>query len=169
MSQPDALDALLDELSQQGEEYSPESGGDLDGGDEIEPAYTDLDAWVGDWLLPTVERRVAEGSRGGIYWCAQWWAHPEGLQRIYALWREWERARVEEGMSVWWRDHLDPHLHALCGENGAFVQCSPSKHYTASLLPAQPLPAVILSQLPEGQAALSDSRAVPSHLADITD
>ena len=106
-----------------------------------------------DWLLPTVERRVAEGSRGGVYWCAQWWAHPEGLQRIYSLWREWERARVEEGMSAWWRDHLDPHLNALTGEHGAFVQCSPSRHYAPSLLSAQPLPAIILRQLPEGQTA----------------
>ena len=83
---PMALDALLDELSDHGGGYlesleSLDSAGDDDG--QIEPAYGNVSDWANDWLLPTVERRYAQGSRGGVYWCDQWWAHPEGLQRIY--------------------------------------------------------------------------------------
>ncbi|WP_084557397.1 DUF4913 domain-containing protein [Hamadaea tsunoensis] len=149
MTDRDALDALLDELSQQGQQ-APSDPREIPADGTIEPAYANLASWAADWLLPTVERRVAEGSRGGIYWCAQWWAHPEGLQRIYALWREWERARIEENMSGWWRDHLDPHLRSLTGEHGPFVQCSPARHYPPAHLPAVALPDDILGQLPEG-------------------
>lgn len=158
---PVALDALLDELADRDGDslQSLQSvGGDVDQfEDQIEPAYGNVSDWVGDWLLPTVERRYAQGSRGGVYWCDQWWAHPEGLQRIYGLWREWEKARVDDSMSAWWRDHLDPHLHALTGENGAFVACSPGRHYAPSLLPGQPLPPYILQLLPEGQDTPDDA------------
>jgi Domain of unknown function (DUF4913) len=147
MTSPDALDALLDELSQQGEDTTQAQAGAL------EPAYANVRDWVQDWLLPTVERRVAEGSRGGVYWCASWWAHPEGLQRIYCLWREWEKARLDDTMSIWWRDHLDPHLNTLTGENGAFIQCSPARHYEPSLLAARPIPQAIVDLLPEAQVS----------------
>jgi hypothetical protein len=151
MTEPNAgLDALLDELSARGDD-SAEYGADADDS-LVEPAYANVSDWATEWLLPTVERRYAQGSRGGVYWCDQWWAHPEGLQRIYALWREWEKARVDDSMSNWWRDHLDPHLHALTGENGAFVACSPGRHYAPSLLPGRPLPPFILALLPEGRA-----------------
>jgi hypothetical protein len=150
MTDQDALDALLDELSNHDTEETRRSPADAN---EIEPAYSNVSDWATDWLLPTVERRYAQGSRAGVYWCDQWWSHPEGLQRIYALWREWERARVDDSMSAWWRDHLDPHLQALTGEHGAFTACSPGRHYAPSLLPGQPLPAFILELLPEGIAA----------------
>ncbi|MEU7822970.1 DUF4913 domain-containing protein [Catellatospora sp. NPDC049133] len=149
MTSDDDLDALLDELSAQGDEL--DSAESAAGGDEIEPAYSNVGAWMVEWLLPTVERRYAEGSRSGIYWCPRWWAHPEALQRIYSLWREWEKARLDDAMSVWWRDHLDPHLAVLGGENGAFVRCSPERHYEPSRLPAEPLPDAILALMPEGE------------------
>jgi Domain of unknown function (DUF4913) len=151
----DDLDALLDALSAQGADALQAQHGHREGGDEdIEPAYTNVSDWAADWLLPTVERRYAEGSRGGIYWCSRWWAHPEALQRIYSLWREWEKARLDDTMSLWWRDHLDPHLATLAGENGAFVMCSPKRHYTPSLLPAEALPDSILVLLPEGRQSV---------------
>lgn len=139
------LDALLQEYSRQGAVL------DEHGQASIPPAYTAIAVWVQHWLLPTVERRVAQGSRGGIYWCTRWWAHPEALQRIYALWREWEKARADATMSHWWRDHLDPHLLALASDNGAFHQCSPIHHQTPSHLHAEPIPQDLQDQLPEAE------------------
>jgi hypothetical protein len=131
------------------------SGPNVDDLEPVEPAYLDLFDWVFDWFLPTAERRVADGSQMGIYWCPKWWAHPEGLQRIYCLWREWEKARAEETMSQWWRDHLDHHLLALTGEHGPFTRCSPSRHHEPMHLSSHPVPEELIDLMPEGTAQLA--------------
>jgi len=45
------------------------------------------------------------------------------LQRLEALWRAWEHLRQDPalGMSVWWRDHADPHMAALLDPDGPFA------------------------------------------------
>ncbi|MDR3070548.1 MAG: DUF4913 domain-containing protein [Propionibacteriaceae bacterium] len=42
--------------------------------------------------------------------------------RIEALWRAWEHLRlaIALGLSVWYRDHADPHLSVLMDPNGPF-------------------------------------------------
>ncbi|MEU4782462.1 DUF4913 domain-containing protein [Micromonospora sp. NPDC023633] len=100
-----------------------------------EPAYRNVEAFVGDYLAHVVERRLATGPTSGVNWCPRWWAHPEAISRLYALWRAWEMLRVSDpqtGMSIWWRDHLDPHLAALAAEYGPFSRCSPDKRGTSN-------------------------------------
>ena len=92
---------------------------------------------------------MADRAVSGVNWCARWWAHPEAIARLYALWREWEKARVNDSMSAWWRDHLDPHLSAMSSEYGPFNRCGPDKHNSVKSLPKLPVPAEVLAQLPD--------------------
>lgn len=43
-------------------------------------------------------------------WSAQWWKSPEAMMRLDAA----------TGLSVWLKDHFDPHMRALTSENGPF-------------------------------------------------
>ncbi|OJF14504.1 DUF4913 domain-containing protein [Couchioplanes caeruleus] len=53
-------------------------------------------------------------------------------------------------MSIWWRDHLDPHFTVLTGEYGPFGRCSPDRgHVDTAPLPVEPAPADVLAQLPD--------------------
>lgn len=117
-----------------------------------EPAFRNVEAFVGGYLTYVVERKISSGAVSGLNWCPRWWAHPEALSRLYALWRAWETLRVADpqtGMSIWWRDHLDPHLNSLTSENGPFARCDPAKHVDAKPLPVEPAPAEVLAQLPD--------------------
>lgn len=116
------------------------------------PVYRNVEAFVGGYLADVVERRIASGPDSGLNWCPRWWAHPEGISRLYALWRAWETLRVSDpqtGMSIWWRDHLDPHLTALTAEYGPFAKCGPAKHTEPRPLPVEPAPPEVLAQLPD--------------------
>ncbi|MFI7080925.1 DUF4913 domain-containing protein [Micromonospora sp. NPDC049903] len=142
------LSALLGELAGDHQGASPAAAAPA--GDE--PVYRNVEAFVGDYLAHVVERRIASGPTSGINWCPRWWAHPEAISRLYALWRAWETLRVSDpqtGMSIWWRDHLDPHLTALAAEYGPFSRCGPDKHTDTSPLPIEPAPPEVLAQLPD--------------------
>lgn len=147
------LESLLGQLSNPG---PGEASGQPDTADSEspDPVYPDVGAFVNGYLAHVVERQIAKGAQAGVYWCAKWWAHPEALSRLYALWRAWETLRVSDpntGMSIWWRDHLDPHLGALTAGYGPFTRCSPDRHYDPAPLPVQPVPAEILAVLPDAQ------------------
>ncbi|MFI7510652.1 DUF4913 domain-containing protein [Micromonospora aurantiaca] len=120
-----------------------------------EPVYRNVEAFVGEYLTHVVERRIASGPDSGLNWCPRWWAHPEAISRLYALWRAWETLRVSDpqtGMSIWWRDHLDPHLAALTAEYGPFNRCGPNKHTEPRPLPVELAPPEVLAQLPDADS-----------------
>ncbi|MCF0092700.1 DUF4913 domain-containing protein [Micromonospora sp. MH99] len=119
--------------------------------DEVpEPAFRNLDDFMRLYLAEVVERRVLSGPKSGIYWCDRWWAHPEAISRFYAMWREWEKARIDDTMSTWWLHHLDPHLMTMTTEYGPFAKCEPGRHTEPKTLPAVAAPRSVLDQLPEG-------------------
>lgn len=140
------LSTLLDQLT-----GAPDAPAAPDDQDTPQPVFRDVDQFVAGYLAQVVERRVASGPTPGIAWCPRWWAHPEALSRLYALWRAWETLRVNDphtGMSIWWRDHLDPHLAALTGDLGPFARCG-TRHRDPEALPIEPAPAEVLAQLPD--------------------
>ncbi|QKW17592.1 DUF4913 domain-containing protein [Verrucosispora sp. NA02020] len=142
------LSALLGELAGDHPSTPPAAAAPADD----EPVYRNVAAFVGDYLAHVVERRLASGPTSGINWCPRWWAHPEAISRLYALWRAWETLRVSDpqtGMSIWWRDHLDPHLAALAAEYGSFSRCGPDKHTEPRPLPVEPAPPEVLAQFPD--------------------
>ena len=148
------LTQLLDQLAgtRSGDASQPPATDPAESTATPAPAFGDVDAFVRGYLAHVVERRIATGPTAGLYWCPKWWAHPEALSRLYALWRAWETLRVSDpqtGMSIWWRDHLDPHLAALTGEYGPFGRCGPDKHVEPKPLPVDPAPPEVLAQLPD--------------------
>jgi hypothetical protein len=84
------------------------------------------------------------GTGGGTLWCPQWWRHPEAVSRLEALWRVWENLRLDgqTGMSVWWRDHADPHMARLMSTDGPFQGCTLEDGHKPKVrdLPLEPPP-----------------------------
>ncbi len=102
----------------------------------------ELAEWVHDWLLPTF-RRMPGGARGR--WCTQWWDHTEAVVRLQALHSSYRElsAAGGTGPGTWLRDHLDPALERLLGNDGPFTTCStePARHDLLDPLPAEQVPA----------------------------
>lgn len=100
--------------------------------------YPSLEQWVSGWLVRTYRR-----SLGGhhLAWCPEWWRHAEAISRLEAMWRAWEHLRLDPstGMSVWFRDHCDPHMAVLLSPDGPFKGCDPERGHRASELPALPV------------------------------
>ncbi|MGK5557795.1 DUF4913 domain-containing protein [Actinomadura kijaniata] len=129
----------------------PPSSTSLDEEDEqAGPVFANPEEFVRHFLSPLIRRRL-----GGSYtWCAQWWAHAEGLMRITALWETWEHYRTEGalGMSTWMLHHLDPHLNVLLSKDGGpFSACKPDRHTQLEPLPSSAAPSWLWSA-----AAFSD-------------
>ncbi len=82
------------------------------------------------------------GARGR--WCLRWWDHPEAVVRLSALHCSYRELLVPGGTGpgVWLRDHLDPALERLLGNEGPFATCStdPVRHDPLDPLPTQALP-----------------------------
>lgn len=141
------LTELLDQLT-----GTPEAPAPAQERQASELVFRDVDQFVSGYLALVLERRVASGPTPGITWCPRWWAHPEALSRLYALWRAWEALRITDphtGMSIWWRDHLDPHLAALTGNAGPFSRCGADRHREPEPLRVESAPAEVLAQLPD--------------------
>jgi hypothetical protein len=107
-----------------------------------------LEDWYTRWLGPTIERRLDAAGAGTLTWCPAWWAHPEVIARLEALWRAWEVCRDTDGEapSRWFWQHCDPHLAILMDARvGPMSDCGPSaghrKYRNTSHLPQHPAPA----------------------------
>jgi hypothetical protein len=88
---------------------------------EQELYYPHVASFVADRLAHLYTRRLGQSS----IWCPEWFRHAEALSRLDAIWRAWEHLRLDPatGMSVWWRDHADPHMMVLLSPDGPFAGC----------------------------------------------
>lgn len=57
------------------------------------------------------------------YWCPQWWAHPEAVNRLNALHAAYQQAVSDELLSSWWTHQWDSHSRILFGPTGPFEAC----------------------------------------------
>ncbi len=93
--------------------------------------------------------------RGGAG--AQWWRHAEAIVRLQALHCAHRElfAAGGTGPGTWLRDHLDPALERLLGNEGPFTTCStdPQRHDPLEPLPVAPVPAEFLAPTPAGAGA----------------
>jgi hypothetical protein len=82
--------------------------------------YGSVDEFVREYLRHVYRRAINGRSR---IWAAKWWEYDEAVIRLEALWRSWEFLRLDPstGMSVWWRDHADPHMAVLMDPDGPFA------------------------------------------------
>ena len=93
---------------------------------ELEPVYPDVQSWVENLYTTTFIRPDNQQLR----WCTCWWAHPEAIIRLTALWQTWEMARLVSGVGIadWLRIYLDSLAPVLHSSSGPFASCTPDKH-----------------------------------------
>lgn len=108
---------------------------DADGGEVLPPTLDQVHSWVAEHISPLVRKITATGEGGGVRWCRQWWLHRDAVDRFVALY--WVFTELSEQatfgwLSVYLRDHLDPHLAILCSPFGPFYACSPNRHSDTS-------------------------------------
>jgi hypothetical protein len=115
-------------------DFEPDGAADV-----LVPLCRDVETWVNHIYAPTFIRRTTQLQR----WCPSWWAHPEAIVRLTALWRTWEIARVAEtgdGIADWLRGYFDPINPVLLGAEGPFGSCTPDRHTDTPALPVTPAP-----------------------------
>ncbi|PXX52797.1 uncharacterized protein DUF4913 [Nocardia tenerifensis] len=119
------------------------------GGEEPPPPhYPNHIEWVVQWFSKMYAREVGEGTTD-IAWCPWWLNHPEACSTFESMWRAWEHLRLDgkTGMSVWWRDHCNPHMTRLLDPTGTFRYCTVKGHFANGVLSPLPLasPGAVLS------------------------
>lgn len=84
--------------------------------------YGSAEEFLHEQLLPTYIRNV-RGKQAR--WCTRWYLHAEAISRVTAMWRSWEKLRLEAGTgaSDWWLHHADPHMRVLLDPEGPFFNC----------------------------------------------
>jgi hypothetical protein len=100
--------------------------------------HTTLEAWVENYFVGLVERRLSNTRR----WCSHWAQHPEAVGRLTTLWRSWEQSQAAGdplALSAWYLDHLDRHLAVLLSADGPFAGCSPQRHNARPPLDTRPV------------------------------
>jgi hypothetical protein len=70
--------------------------------------YGPAEQFLHEQLLPSYIRKQGQQAR----WCKHWYLHAEAISRVTAMWRSWEKLRLEAGTgaSDWWLHHADPHM-----------------------------------------------------------
>lgn len=97
--------------------------------------FTNLDAFVRNFVRLVFRRGVGEAGRAEYRWAARWWESAEAIIRLEAMWRSWEQARLDPttGISTWLRDHADYHMAVLTSTNGPFAQSKDTASYDEPL------------------------------------
>lgn len=100
--------------------------------------YGSTEEFLHEQLLPSYIRKQGRQAR----WCKRWYLHAEAISRVTAMWRSWEKLRLEAGTgaSDWWLHHADPHMRVLLDpETGPFYNCDDQhtapKPFIAELAP----------------------------------
>lgn len=120
------------------------AGGQPPPGPTPPPQLAVLHAWVEEHIAPLVRRTTTTGEGGGVRWCRRWWEHLDAVDRFQALFLAFGELSGEESatwLSVYLRDHLDPHMATLTSPFGPFYACHPTHHSdTAEKLGQDQLP-----------------------------
>ncbi|GAA4009790.1 hypothetical protein GCM10022247_34910 [Allokutzneria multivorans] len=101
---------------------------------DVTPQLLVLHEWVGHHLAPWARKVTVTGEGGGIRWCRRWWEHPDAVVRITALFLAYSELCTEDSavwLSVFLRDHMDPHVGVLTSPIGPFNSCTPTRHSSA--------------------------------------
>ena len=116
-----------------------------DGESGTRTLYATSVEWVEGYLAVVYWRRL--GPR--YIWCRYWWAHPEAVVRLEAMWRAWEKMRREDplaGIAKWFVEIGDPMMRELFDPDGPFKGCNETRHREKS--EDMSLPTVPLGVLP---------------------
>lgn len=90
--------------------------------------------FVDEIILPYYGTSSARVS--SVNWSKKWWAHPEVVARLEALWLRFEALRQEEPatfMETFFRVHADYHMRHLMGESSVLQDCRRDDTHTVPL------------------------------------
>lgn len=112
-----------------GAQYEPE---------ELPERFVDLEDFMVHFFLLVIERKLGPSR----VWCPRWWAHPEAVNRLWALWRSYEAFRAQGGSALtsWWVYHVDSQLPQLLDEHGPFARCRKGHERGLRPLGHEPVP-----------------------------
>lgn len=115
-----AAQAVVTEQVNGAEDEADNSTSEAEEPAPAQPYYGSVDEFVREYLRHVYRRAINGRSR---IWAARWWEYDEVVIRLEALWRAWEFLRLDPatGMSVWFRDHADPHMTVLMDPDGPFA------------------------------------------------
>jgi hypothetical protein len=116
------------------------------------PIYEDVVAWVEQYFLPIVRRRLNPVAGKGLSWDPQWWRYPEVVARFLALYNAWEDAVASDSgsaVSVWWVNHLEPHLRVILdGDTGPMSLAAEGSGWSGHpQMPGTPVPPEVRARL----------------------
>jgi hypothetical protein len=98
--------------------------------------FTNPIDFMSEVLARTYRRQLEDAS--DKVWCSRWYLHPEAVMRVEGMWLAWEAARGQaDGLSVWLRDHADPHMAVLFATDGPFHKCKTTHKPGAPPLPVE--------------------------------
>lgn len=120
---------------------APETGNSRTAERPPETYYGSVDEWLRKYWRYSYRRRVSAKGTGTGRWRADWWNVDEAVQRLEALWRSWEVARLDPGtgISTWWINHAEPHMTVLLSTDGPFAG-STDENSVGDPLPYRPPP-----------------------------
>ncbi|EHK82292.1 DUF4913 domain-containing protein [Rhodococcus pyridinivorans] len=142
--QPDQHEHETDDAA---DEYEDEA----DAPPTKEPKFVNVIEWVNGFFLPVIRRRISDND-GGLSWDPRWWAYPEVVARLTALHQAWEEARASDSMSamsVWWIQHLEPHLRVILdGDTGPMANAKSDRSFMGwPAMPADPIPPNLIDRI----------------------
>ncbi|MFI8977282.1 DUF4913 domain-containing protein [Nocardia asteroides] len=124
--------------------------------EQPEPHFQYVWDWVGEWLTPTIRRKINPMAGKGLCWDPAWWRYPEVLARCFALHAAWEEAveppsgprppingqPPQPAGSTFFISHLEPHLRAILdGDTGPMSDAGPGNGFEGHpMLPMAPAP-----------------------------
>ena len=102
-----------------------------DGTSATEQTYATVDDFVFEYLRHVYARKVGPPNDAQLRWSAEWWANPEAVDRLTALWRAWEQLHDDpgSGLSEWWSMHADHHMPVLMDPAGPFARSRDRNDY----------------------------------------
>jgi len=116
-----------------------------------EPKFTNVIEFVEGYFVPVIRRRISDND-GGLSWDPRWWAYPEVVARLTALHHAWEEARASDSMSamsMWWIQHLEPHLRVILdGDTGPMANAKADQSFMGwPAMPTDPVPPKVLDKI----------------------
>ncbi|WP_082481764.1 DUF4913 domain-containing protein [Rathayibacter sp. Leaf299] len=88
----------------------------------------ELEQQLQDAFVAWVSQRLSRIERRPNSWCPSWWAHPEAVDRLYALHQAWEKAQRHETLISWWNYDWAMQWPALTQPGGVLDGCTAFEH-----------------------------------------
>lgn len=107
-----------------------------------ESQFLSVYEFVDQIITPMYATSATRANRAN--WAKRWWAHPEAVARLDALWRRYEQLRMDEPgtfFESFLRGHADYHMRYLMKDDGVFADCR-NEDTPSVPLASEPIPTI---------------------------